>query len=1123
MKTRRIATFAADATARSYRWPALLMSAVVLAACGGGGSTDMQAQETQRSALAAVAGQDELMLDAASAIVADGAKAEQRRGYLAKGSFVLRSTGGGARFEPKLPRAGHYEVFVWWPQGLEDGGPVDITVGFTGGRTMAKSVDQRLGGGQWQSIGTFPFNAGQGSTIEFSSAGGAPVYVDAVRLVYTGNAAPILALATDKLPIALKGEPYIGTVEVRGGRPPFSYSVDEGQLPPGLALDAASGRITGRPTQAGDYAFSVRVADARGQSARQPLTVLVDVSAGKPSEAPGMEPSAAGEKRRALSVAPANPTSTGDLSDVLGVIAAMPENSWAKLNLNDYSSVWTPAALRPLYVLSNPDPSKIILAWSSFGWDSNRAALILYGGGHANYRGNDVYMWRASTRLWERAALPSEMIENALGHVNAIDGVAHAPASAHTYDNTIFLPILDRMLVPGGAADKNGGHFLTQGANGLARNTGPYLFDPSRAHPDKVGGSTGSHVQRVAPYPQIVGGDMWSNREAWLNANANSTPPTEVLSNGCTGYAVENGRDVVYLRSASKLYRYEISDLANPAADKWTRVGRYYYGGSGGQSTCAYDQARKIFLSTHSKTKPLIFWNLATPAFDNGDTLVVPSEPSGEFMSLLASGAINLGKCALEFDPLRNDYKLWCGDGRVWTITQPPGAPSASGWTLTKNATPPGAVPADSIGTGILGKWKYVSNLDVFMGLSDAVKGNIWVYKPPGWVNPGGGGNTAPTVAITSPATGAQFTQPTDITISADASDPGGSVAKVEFFADGVEIGERTSAPWSIVWSGAATGSRVLTAVATDDLGATRTSAAVTIIVNATPQNQPPTVALTQPANNAQVMQGTPISVEANAGDDGSVAQVEFFANGASIGVATAAPYGVAWSGAPLGQHTLHAVATDNLGLTTTSAARTINVSAAGTTTVTLQRGVPPYAGVWDTYLSSYHKTVNWGTSTKMQDQLTYYPMLLRFAIFQSEGGPVPNGAQITSAVVTIYKYTAYDMTYELRRLLQDWTETGATWNQRMTGQPWAVAGAGGIDSDFASAADASATVSWSAGAISFDVTAPLQQMSASPSPVNHGWRILPIKGSTGALKQFHSSEATTAPELRPKLVITYQ
>jgi hypothetical protein len=129
---------------------------------------------------------------------------------------------------------------------------------------------------------------------------------------------------------------------------------------------------------------------------------------------------------------------------------------------------------------------------------------------------------------------------------------------------------------------------------------------------------------------------------------------------------------------------------------------------------------------------------------------------------------------------------------RVWTITSP-ATPSASGWTITKAAAPVGPVSTDSIGTGILGKWKYIPNLDVFMGLLDAVKGNIWIYKPYGWVNPGGGGNSAPTVAITAPQAGAQFTQPVDITISADAADGDGSVAKVVFFADGVEIGERTA------------------------------------------------------------------------------------------------------------------------------------------------------------------------------------------------------------------------------------------------------------------------------------------------------------------------------------------
>jgi hypothetical protein len=164
--------------------------------------------------------------------------------------------------------------------------------------------------------------------------------------------------------------------------------------------------------------------------------------------------------------------SEGDLSGILTSIAAMPEGSWRRVNVNDYSSVWAPDNLRPLFGLSNPTPSRIILAWSGFAWDTKRAAIILYGGGHANYRGNDVYLWRADSQAWERGSLPSEMLQDSLGNWNAIDGSANAPASAHTYDNNVYLPVVDRMLVLGGAADSNGGHYLTKAGTG-SRVTGP--------------------------------------------------------------------------------------------------------------------------------------------------------------------------------------------------------------------------------------------------------------------------------------------------------------------------------------------------------------------------------------------------------------------------------------------------------------------------------------------------------------------------------------------------------------------------------------------------------------------------------------------------------------------------
>jgi hypothetical protein len=78
---------------------------------------------------------------------------------------------------------------------------------------------------------------------------------------------------------------------------------------------------------------------------------------------------------------------------LLPLLLQTPENGWLKVNANRYSDVWTPTDLEPLDYGEGGvthTPSKIILAWSGFAWDSNRGDLILYGGGHANYWGNDV-------------------------------------------------------------------------------------------------------------------------------------------------------------------------------------------------------------------------------------------------------------------------------------------------------------------------------------------------------------------------------------------------------------------------------------------------------------------------------------------------------------------------------------------------------------------------------------------------------------------------------------------------------------------------------------------------------------------------------------------------------------
>ena len=96
----------------------------------------------------------------------------------------------------------------------------------------------------------------------------------------------------------------------------------------------------------------------------------------------------------------------------------------------------------------------------------------------------------------------------------------------------------------------------------------------------------------------------------------------------------------------------------------------------------------------------------------------------------------------------------------------------------------------------------------------------------------GSAGNQPPGVAITSPADGSVLTDPSTVTILADASDPDGSVTKVDFFDGASLLGTATSSPYSFLWSTPAAGAHALTARATDNLGSTATSSAVDVSVS---------------------------------------------------------------------------------------------------------------------------------------------------------------------------------------------------------------------------------------------------------------------------------------------------
>ncbi len=98
--------------------------------------------------------------------------------------------------------------------------------------------------------------------------------------------------------------------------------------------------------------------------------------------------------------------------------------------------------------------------------------------------------------------------------------------------------------------------------------------------------------------------------------------------------------------------------------------------------------------------------------------------------------------------------------------------------------------------------------------------------------------NQPPTVTLTSPADGASFVAPTTISLAATASDPDGTVVRVDFFETTTVngpltlIGSATSAPFTATWSNVPLGNYILIAKATDNAGATGNSNAVSISVS---------------------------------------------------------------------------------------------------------------------------------------------------------------------------------------------------------------------------------------------------------------------------------------------------
>jgi hypothetical protein len=124
-------------------------------------------------------------------------------------------------------------------------------------------------------------------------------------------------------------------------------------------------------------------------------------------------------------------------------------------------------------------------AWNSAVFDTARNRLIIWGGGHNDYYGNEIYALNLNTVTIQRITDPGLPLGSSRTCQESIAGGSQ-PNSRHTYDGIVYMPNVDRMFVFGGSLACGGGWF----------STGTWAFDFTSMKWQKMN-STGTNPSAV--------------------------------------------------------------------------------------------------------------------------------------------------------------------------------------------------------------------------------------------------------------------------------------------------------------------------------------------------------------------------------------------------------------------------------------------------------------------------------------------------------------------------------------------------------------------------------------------------------------------------------------------------
>ena len=361
----------------------------------------------------------------------------------------------------------------------------------------------------------------------------------------------------------------------------------------------------------------------------------------------------------------------------------------------------------------NPAPpgylAAIMAAWGGGAYDSDRDQLIVWGGGHGDYSGNEVYAFGpladgnpSWARLTDPTLPPAE---------NTSHGVDGRPVSRHTYNLLDYMPAPHNKMVSCAVG--------SQYSNGYS-NVGFDFFD----------------------FQALANGE-----EPW---SMGPNPPQ-------TQYALEAfcvynpATDSVWFHdkvtNQSRLMEYD------PSTNSWSS---YATSNFDDRQTAAIDPTRNILVSVGDGGETRV-WDLNNPA---ANSFVVSSSGPQAIENAKAPG--------FEYDPVNNNFVGWSGGSSIYSLTPPSNLKSGT-WVWSEipldpsnTVTPTDAAGQSQVGyvTGTYGRFRYVPSAHGLV-LVNATDENVYFFKLPD-----NGGQLPPTASLNASPTTVNFNGSTTLSWS---------------------------------------------------------------------------------------------------------------------------------------------------------------------------------------------------------------------------------------------------------------------------------------------------------------------------------------------------------------------